>query len=141
MFDTTEWGIGRLPAVFGSGNAPFASLSPEYKTLLAGGITTGGGTVTLTLGDLTKNQAYLVQLWVNDSRPAASTQTVDGTAVMKYDVTAADGGLGQYVIGRFTATGLTQSIEIEGEGSNGAASINAYQVRAIGALSQAQKGR
>jgi len=140
-FEPVEWGVCLLPSVFGSGNAPFAALSPDYKALLGGGVTVGAGTATLTLGKLTKGQAYLVQVWVNDSRGSGAQQTVDGAVVMKYNVQRAEGGLGQYVIGRFTATGPTQSFTIEGEGSGGPESVNAYQLRAIGAQHPATRGR
>jgi len=144
VFETTEWGICQNPSPFGSGNAPFASLSSGYKALLVGAVGAGAGTATLTLGNLTKGQAYLVQLWVNDSRggpPGDQTQTVDGTAVMKRNVARADGGLGQYIIGRFTATGPTQSVTIEGAGSCGGGAVNAYQLRAIAVPPPTPKGR
>ena len=87
----------------------------------------------MTLGGLTKGRPYLVQVWVNDSRgPAAGTQartqTLDGIVEMKYNVPHANGGLGQYVIGRFTATGPTQLFTIFGDGC---LQFNAFQLRAI----------
>jgi len=129
------------------GPGQFSKLSAGYQTILKSAVSTGPGTATMTLGGLTKGQAYLVQLWVNDSRgPSGATQDrtqiLDGTAVMKYNVPHADGGLGQYIIGRFTATGPTQSFTIVGAGTNGGAeSVSAYQLRAIAGPPLTPKGR
>ena len=133
------------------GPGAFSGLSAGYQAILKSAVYAGAPkTATLTLGNLTKGQAYLVQLWLNDSRgPAAATQDrsqiLDGTAVMKHNVSQAAGGLGQSIIGRFTATGPTQIIAIHGlETPSGGATgetVCAYQLRAIGTPPPTPTGR
>ncbi|MCX6875759.1 MAG: Ig-like domain-containing protein [Verrucomicrobia bacterium] len=126
----SEWGIGQNgPTTY---NPYGACPSAAYTTLLGGGMQAGDNTVplTLTLGNLTPGQSYLVQLWCNDSRFGShSLQTVDGGPTMDRCVDEWVSGLGQYLIGRFTAAGTSQTISILG----GSELINAYQLRAISA--------
>jgi uncharacterized protein (DUF2141 family) len=122
---------------FGSASAPFSELSAAYQTLLKGArIAEPGFLSTFTLGALTTGQEYLVQVWANDSRNVFRSMILDGTNEMQYDVTESVGGLGQYIIGRFTATGATETFTAIAatHGENlPCLQINAYQLRAIGA--------
>ena len=124
----SDWGINQNgPNTYNQwGSCP----STAYTTLLGGGMQAGNNTVplTLTLGNLTPGQRYLVQLWCNESRWGShALQTVDGVSTMDACVDPWVSGLGQYLIGRFTAAGTSQTISILG----GSELINAYQLRAI----------
>ena len=125
----SEWGIGQNgPNTY---NQWGACADPAYTVLLGGGMQASDNTVplTLTLGNLTPGQGYLVQLWCNDSRfGSPSLQTVDGGPTMSTCEDPWVSGLGQYLIGRFTADGTgSQTISILG----GSQLINGYQLREI----------
>ena len=104
---------------FGSASAPFANLSSSYKTLLssaAGGI---GDPVTLTMSALTAGRTYQFEWWSNNSAPAfsnTSTATAGNTVSLQSNTTVAQGGLGQFAIGTFTADATTQNILFAGTG-------------------------
>ena len=123
-----------------SASAPFSSLSGSYQTLLTGGdyANSGAVTLTVTLSNLTAGVFYAVQVWVNDPRvnglnratTANSTGGVGVTLVHNYQEMA--GGVGQYAVGTFTATGTTQSFTLIGTAST---QLNALQVRNLTGLS------
>jgi|GEM_PF-657116 len=123
----------------GGASAPWSGLSTNYQTALQGGIYTGtNATLTVTLNCLTPGHNYSVQLWVNDSRSGATagrTENVSSTggnsATLAYNNTQAQGGVGQYTIGTFTADALTQSFLLDGvlPAGNDSSQINAIQVR------------
>jgi hypothetical protein len=144
-----------LPSYSGS-EGDFGSLSPEYQALL-GSFASGSSAVgspagasrngtTLTLQDLVIGQSYLLQIWANDSRGTnavtfgrlgleitAPTAPANGI-VLRYNGTggaAAEGAVGQYAIGTFTADATTQSFSLYSGGGSGLATLNAYQLRAI----------
>ena len=88
-------------------------------------------TGTLTLNGLTPTQQYMVQIWSNDGRVGSLNQLVTftaGNAVSLNRNTTGGGGLGQWVIGTFTADAITQDITVSNSLSQGLA-INGLQVR------------
>jgi hypothetical protein len=123
--------ISSSATAFTTTSAPFANLSTEYKALLDGAIygTADSVTKTFTLGDLTEGQQYLVQVWASDPRTGTGRNTTVGGVTLLNNSTDTVGGLGQYVIGTFTADATgTQSFEVS---STLGLTINALQVRAI----------
>ncbi len=128
------------PNSYGGGaSAPWSNLSANYQTALQGGIYTGtNATLTVTLKCLTPGHNYSVQLWVNDSRSGATagrTENVSSaggnSVTLAYNNTQAQGGVGQYTIGTFTADALIQSFVLDGvlPAGNDSSQINAIQVR------------
>ncbi len=107
---------------FGSGAAPYSTLSAGLQTILKGGAyeyENGLGTVTLT--GLTAGTAYKFELLVNDSRggEAGRTETLSDTSAtpktsgtVAFNAQGAEGGVGDYVTGSFTSTGTTETFDI-----------------------------
>lgn len=132
-------------AVFGNAAAPYSALSAGYQALVSSGRYTDGATLeTLNLSGLTIGQSYLVQFWVNDSRGGTSGRTLDltagATAVLDFNVQNVAGGLGQYVIGTFTADTTTQTFNLLGShnaGTTDSTQLNGFQIRAVPEPSQA----
>jgi hypothetical protein len=136
----------------GSTSGNFSLLSNGYQHLLGtGGFADIPGTITVFLGGLTAGQDYLVQWWSNDSVPTGS---FDGTGAgyefigftpeVTLDSNTADaaGGLGQFAIGNFTATGSSLSFQLKGSGSGLALPlINAIQVRNIPSAAVPEPGQ
>ena len=121
---------------FGTGNgAPFSSLSSNYQTVLTGGAYANAGTnATVTLNSLTSGHQYAVQFWVDDSRAAEDTRTETisstggNTQTLAYNAIHAGGGIGQYSLGYFTASGASQVFNLLG---NASTQINAIQLRDV----------
>lgn len=112
---------------------PFASLSAAYRGMVLGSVYTTGNTLaTVTLNNLIVGVDYQVQIWCGDPRAgttATRTTTVTSganTVVLDYNVGNVGGGVGQFVIGTFTADAGTQSFTVSGGASN---QINALQLR------------
>jgi hypothetical protein len=119
---------------FGSADAPFASLSADYQTMLRGGFFSVSTTADFTLNNLTIGDVYQVQVWVNDSRDGVTTtrnQTVSGSLSQAFNVPQVGGGLGQYLIGTFTADSSSQTISFS-PGDGGVVQINGIQLRNLG---------
>ena len=132
-------------SAYGSSSAPFSGLSASYQSLLQAGIFDSGAgphAETLTLGNLSIGQMYELQIWVHDARGnsnAAGTMQIVGTStVLDYNTGTsgaggvnpyANGGLGQYAIGTFTADAATQSFDLNAP--DGQWHLNALQLRAI----------
>jgi uncharacterized delta-60 repeat protein len=122
----------------GSASAPFASLSANYQRLGANsGFGTSGGILTLTLNGLVVGRTYQLQWWVNDSRGAVgphrqTTATAGNSIQLQHNAQAAEGGVGQFVIGTFVADATSQDIIFTGQ-SDGVVSaspqINGFQLR------------
>ena len=114
---------------FGSSAPPVSGLPTEYQNLLSDSIYSfGPGSSTVTVSGLTNGQEYSIQFWANDSRAAISaTQTVDGNT-LDVNTTNADGGVGQWISGTFTADGTSQNFNVS-SGSNNY--YSAIQVRAV----------
>ncbi len=130
------WGSNSL----GSASTPFSNLSSGYKTLLG---SAGGAdnpvTITATLGGLTVGNQYQLQIWTSNPSNAGNpydtiigdtTFTAGNSVTLDPNTTNASGGLGQYVIGTFTASGVTRTFTMNSSGSN-APSLSAFQVRDI----------
>lgn len=133
-------------SVFGNAAAPYGALSAGYQALVSSGRYTDGATLeTLNLSGLTIGQSYLVQFWVNDSRGGGTSgRTLDltagATAVLDLNVQNVAGGLGQYVIGTFTADAATQIFNLLGShnaGTTDSTQLNGFQIRAVPEPSQA----
>lgn len=118
---------------------PFAALSSSYRNLLGTNVTaTSPDTITLELGGLTPGRMYDFQWWSNrSSSPVYSTTASAGNSVTLSSNTNTgdlEGGLGQFVIGRFTASGTSQSIDFSGGyefGTSDMPAINGFQVRVV----------
>lgn len=115
---------------FTSTTAPFANLSPALRSVLSGAVLRNVSVPKLlTLNGLTPGSRYRVQFWVNQSAfnipPSTTVTLTSGTTSVGLRANTAGnvGGLGQFVIGTFTADGTTQAIT----SSN---LINAFQLRA-----------
>jgi hypothetical protein len=119
---------------YNSGSAPFNLLSGAYQGALIGAIYNQNlaSTMTITLDGLTNGQDYLLQLWVSDPRGYPRTQSVNGanSVDMAFNTPNSSGSVGQYVIGTFTATGLSESFTVTGDAST-PPQINAMQLRAV----------
>jgi hypothetical protein len=126
----------------GSVSAPFSGLSSGYQSLLGtGAYADTDETITVTLNGLTVGQQYRIQWWTSDAaRQRAptggvfsnTTATAVNSVTLDANTTDAVGGLGQFAIGTFTASGATQPFtlaETGGAGNNPL--INALQVRAV----------
>jgi len=128
--------------------APFATLPSEYNSLLLTAIRkddaeSTAGSFTITLLGLTVGRSYEVQIWVNDSRSndvayarQVSISTDGGSAVvLDANVGNTGGSLGQYVLGSFIATDITQTIGFSSlTTSGGGAIVNALQIRDVTGL-------
>ena len=130
------WGSNSL----GSASTPFSNLSSGYKTLLgsAGGAD-NPSTITATLGGLTDGNQYQLQIWTSNPSNASNpygtiigdtTFTAGNSVTLDPNTANASGGLGQYVIGTFTASGSTRTFTMNSSGSD-APSLSAFQVRDI----------
>lgn len=140
---------GNNGTVFGAAGTPYNNLSAAYKNIIKGA-TYGNSAVvaTVNLNNLTVGKTYLVQFWVLDGRAGATTnryETLQGgggnTVTPRYYIgTGPVGGLGQFVVGVFTADATSQSFTLTPGAFGGATSsaqINAIQVRDLGVLSAA----
>jgi len=133
---------------FNNAAAPYAGLSNSYKSLLTSAVFKSPGTnvtANYTLQGLTAGTPYIVQFWLNDSRsnfggtpgvlPWLATNTFTaGNVSGEVDVNATDvgGGVGQYLIGTFTADAATQVISVASTGSNTRGiQLNGYQLREV----------
>jgi hypothetical protein len=125
---------------FSSGSAPFSTLSPQYQSILMGGLYSVGGSpvpVTVTLTGLTIGHGYSVQVWVNDPRGPengrSKTITSPGgsTNTLRFSMNSlmSPGGPGQYTVGTFTANATTQSFTLTGNSPDNVTQMNAVQVR------------
>ena len=126
---------GANTTAFGTGvGAPWSGLSAAYQIVLRGGTYTTAGTPAVNnLNVLTAGRQYAVQFWVNDNRSCCftRTETVAGgnnTVSLAYNAILAQGGVGQYTIGYFTAGGTTQSFTNTSAVSS---QFNAIQLRDV----------
>lgn len=137
--------VSGVDSAFGSAVDPFSSLSANYQNLLDSSLFTfvpdnPAPPMTLEISDLVIGQTYEFQWWVNDSRDTGdldrtTTATAGNSVTLEHNVANFEGGMGNYVIGSFTADATTQQILFQGLGTGpngGATQINAFQLRAIG---------
>ena len=145
VFDnlTSSVNASQGATAFNSTTAPWTDLSTAYKAVVQGGIYASNDDTTYTLNGLTGGQDYLVQMWITN--PSNNTATRDRTAsfygeannssttakVIDYNVGNVGGGLGQYIIGTFTADASSISFLAEGGGAAPGMQLNAIQVRAV----------
>ena len=114
--------------------SPFQDLSPAYTNVLRGAAYGGTAAGTVTLNGLTPGHDYSVQIWVSDPRSAGSgrTETINGSAVtLDYNSSDIAGGVGQYVVGYFTASSTSQAFTMTPSAS-GSVQLNAISVRDAG---------
>jgi hypothetical protein len=139
-FHETQGPILLAPTNLGSTQAPFSNLSANYQTLLSTGLASNElDLVVLTISGLTIGRQYEFQFWVNGST-LVPNQTVFTTAsdgnlgIVNLDgnTTDTNGGVGQTVIGIFTATSGTEMIDFGGPSPG--PTINAFELRDIGAV-------
>ena len=127
---------------FGSALPPFASLSADYRSLLVGAQVTqtpptAPPPMTVTISGLSIGRLYQFQWWVNDSRDTGdfdrTTMATAGNSVtLEHNVANIEGGVGQFVLGTFTADAATQAILLQGAGTGpnvGSTQINVLQLR------------
>lgn len=149
----TETPAGPNPAV-GHTSGSFAALSANYQNLLNQYARSGGGSGaglaedaafnawSLTMNGLVAGNTYEVQIWINDSRDVVSAYnglgTLDrglGGPVVDYNVgnVSGGGGLGQYVVGTFVATGSDELFTFDTWAApvSNVGALNAFQVRVI----------
>lgn len=131
-------GLGANNDLFASSSAPFSSLSASYRELLDSSANgNSSDTLTLTLSGLTIGLVYQFQWWVDDSRAAIPNRQTISTATnsvsLDHNIQDAEGGVGQFAIGTFTADATSQVITFTGTATGGGAApqINAFQLRVI----------
>jgi hypothetical protein len=143
IFSASSPGILPQANTFGSALSPFVNLSTAYKGLLDSGMFTHSppnqpAPIVLTISGLSVGQVYEFQWWVNDSRDTGdldrtTVATAGNSVTLEHNIGAA-GGVGQFVLGTFTADATTQSISFQGFGAGtnfGSTQINAVQLRAV----------
>ena len=115
----------------GSANAPFASLSAGYQTLLSSAESVIPSSV-LTMTGLTAGDTYAFEWWANYSATGSNqgTTATNGNAVSLALNTGAAGGLGQFAIGTFTADGTGTETVTFGPNS-GFYMLNGFQLRDV----------
>ena len=125
-----------------SANAPFTTLTSQYQTLLSSYVTPLFGPVTLTMSGLMIGKQYQFEFWSNLSSQMFGYQiTATGginAVSLSSNTGSADGGLGQFVTGTFTADALTQDVSFLGDGDGGF--LNAFQLRQLGASGVPETG-
>ena len=126
---------------FGSASAPFSGLSSSYQSLLGtGAYADVPATITVTLKGLTSGQQYRLQWWTNDAALQSpiyggsftnTTATAVNSVTLDANTTNAVGGLGQFAIGTFTASGTSQPFTLAETSGGSNPLINALQLRAV----------
>jgi len=128
---------------FGSALPPFSALSEAYQTLLWQGCFAVGASprFTLMLSNLVVGKTYQIQIWASDSQAvggvARDTRVTDGTNEVTLNANATGqygGGVGQWVIGTFTADATEQEFVFDQPVSN-SLTLNAFQLRDVTGVS------
>ena len=124
----------------GASGAPYTSLSAGYQSLLGEGASASlPVTITVTLAGLTAGRQYSLQWWSSNSSgnthfgaDLSSTTAYDGFS-NQVTLSSTAGGIGQYVVGTFTATGSIEFFNLESPSGSGltAPLMNALQLRDI----------
>jgi hypothetical protein len=114
----------------GTAAPPFSSLSASYQGLLGSlAAQIFGAPFTLTMSGLTVGQDYVFEWWLDSSIVAHSfhtTATAGSGVTLNSNTTAANGGLGQFATGTFTADAATQVITFTTPDNSG---IDGFQLR------------
>ena len=115
----------------------FSNLDGSYRSLLTNGLYENGtDPFSFTESGLTAGHLYQVQYFANDSRSFVGGRTATVTSsggnsqTLLYNNTSADGGVGQYVNGTFTAT-AGGKVTVNAA-SSVSAQINGLQFRDLG---------
>jgi len=133
---------------FGSALPPFSALPGATQALLWQGCFAVGASprFTLTLSNLVVGKTYQIQIWANDSQDVKGeerdTRVTDGTNEVTLHANATgqyDGGVGQWVIGTFTADATEQEFVFDQPVSN-SLTLNAFQLRDITGVSSVTWG-
>jgi hypothetical protein len=128
----------------GSVSSPFSGLTASYRSLLSSEVYSSNfATMRVDLGGLTPGDSYRLQWWTNDSAMTNSPggNFFDsvigggsaGSVTLATNTSRAVGGLGQYVIGTFTANAVTESFTLVGTGTStyNFPLLNALQLRTV----------
>ena len=122
----------------GSASSPFAGLTSNYQTLLSSAVSSDdNNAITLTINGLTLGQQYEFQWWLNASQYNGTGSGFRTTAAAPLSVSLDDntsnaiGGVGQTVVGTFTAGDVFETITFTGTDGTQAPTINAFQLRAV----------
>ncbi len=127
-----------------------AGMSQEYSALVGANSVAYGSTpdigtpakMVLTVSNLEVGQAYLIQIWVNWSVAAGdstmgntsrstTTLSAKNSVTLHPNTTGTVGGRGQFTTGRFTATEVTQSVEVTGATSDSTANLTVGVISAV----------
>ena len=156
----TPWGnvtIGWATPTFASPGTfvAAAGLSGSYSNALSGASYNGASSAgTLTLNALTAGHQYQVQIWQQDPRSGATTNRAayfwdnrtagTGYTTNFYNVSMVPGGVGQYVVGTFSADSQQQNIFVTPffrvVGGSASAQLNAISVRDLTAGTTRRSG-
>jgi hypothetical protein len=112
----------------------YGSLPTEYQNILSPFAWTSPESQQVTVSGLTNGTAYAIQFWVQDPRGdsfVVGRTTTVGTTILDVNTTDTLGGLGQWVVGTFTADATTQSFNLIPGGTSPATYANAMQVRIV----------
>ncbi len=122
----------------GSASAPFSNLSASYRTILNTALSTDdNNTLFFSISGLVVGRVYQFEFWTNASSHVgggngfATTGSAGFSVSLDDNTTDAQGGLGQFAIGTFTAVTSVQQITFTGTNSAQAPTINAFQLRAV----------
>jgi hypothetical protein len=117
----------------GSTMPPFSNLSAGYQTLLSSYVTPLFSPVSLTISGLVVGKLYEFQFWSNLSSQMFGYQITatggNSSVTLSSNTGGAEGGLGQFVKGTFTADATTQVISFLGDGDGGF--LNGFALRQI----------
>jgi hypothetical protein len=117
----------------GSNMPPFSNLSAGYQTLLSSYVTPLFSQVTLTISGLVVGKLYEFEFWSNLSSQTSGYQIKatggNSSVTLSSNTGHAEGGLGQFVRGTFTADAATQNISFLGDGDGGF--LNSFELRLI----------
>ncbi len=125
-------GVGSYGGFYGSGTiGAWGALSSNYKAILTSHQCCG----SIILRNLELGKPYLVQIWSNNSKSNVVGKTLTVTSgrnsrTLLVNSTDSYGGVGQYVVGYFTADATTKRIELSGNYKY----FNALQVRELESL-------
>jgi len=128
--------------VAGWSSGTFTTLSSAYQSLVGGGVSDLSKQFSFTLSGLTPGQTYQLQLWsscssdmgyfFNTPSHNVKNQISAGNSVtLDVNNTNTPGGVGQWVIGTFTADATTETISISNSATNDGPVLNAFQLRLV----------
>lgn len=135
FLDSTDGGAG-------STASPFSGLSSAYRGLLGSGTVDFGKLFSFSVGGLMSGQTYRLQIWSNCSGPSGfffndpannskSLLAAGLPVTLDMNSTNADGGVGQWVVGIFTADSATQTVSLSNVGANDFPVLTAFQLRVV----------